>query len=85
VSGALIGFGIPEYEAKKYEGFVTAGGILLSVHTDDAQTASRAKKILERTGAKDIATTSEVKNSSAESLPFKRTDKNQDIPSITAY
>src|SRR4029078_10630490 len=35
ITGALIGWGIPEYEAKRYEGRVRKGGILLSVHADD--------------------------------------------------
>jgi hypothetical protein len=30
--GALVGMGIPEYEAKRYEGHVKNGGVLLSVH-----------------------------------------------------
>lgn len=59
VAGALIGLGIPEYEAKRYEGLVRQGGILLSVHSDDAEWTKRAKKILEDTGAKDISSTGE--------------------------
>ena len=35
--GALIGFGMPEYEAKRYEGQIRrGGGILMSVHCDKA-------------------------------------------------
>ena len=30
--GALVGMGVPEYEAKRYEGRVKEGGTLLSVH-----------------------------------------------------
>src|SRR5476651_1965453 len=30
--GALAGAGIPEYEAKRYEGYVKTGGILIAVH-----------------------------------------------------
>ena len=33
VTGALIGMGIPEYEAKRYEGRVKKGGILQSSAT----------------------------------------------------
>src|SRR6184192_928545 len=55
ITGALIGIGIPEYEAKRYEGRVTKGGILLSVHSDNSDWTKRAKDILERTGAEDIA------------------------------
>src|SRR6266576_6757555 len=36
ITGALIGMGIPEYEAKRYEGRVKDGGILLSVHSDSS-------------------------------------------------
>lgn len=58
-TGALVGFGIPEYEAKRYETFVKEGGILVSAHVDDNEWAKRAKDLMERTGAHDISTTSE--------------------------
>ena len=61
VTGALIGLGIPEYEAKRYEGIVKNGGILLSVHADTSEEVTRAKKCLERTGAQDISSTGEAK------------------------
>ena len=61
IAGALVGMGIPEYEAKRYEGLIKGGGILLSVHTDDREWTRRAKEILERTGADEIAATSEAK------------------------
>jgi len=57
--GALIGMGIPEYEAKRYEGRVKAGGVLLSVHCDTSEEIDRAKEILKRTGAEDIASSGE--------------------------
>ena len=57
--GALVGMGIPEYEAKRYEGHVKDGGILLSVHCDDSEWVGRAKAILEKTGAQDIASAGE--------------------------
>jgi hypothetical protein len=61
IAGALIGMGIPEYEAKRYEGRVKKGGILLSVHSDNSDWTTRAKKILEQTGAEDISSTGEAK------------------------
>jgi hypothetical protein len=64
--GALIGMGIPEYEAKRYEGMVKEGGILLSVHCDNSDWVSRAKDILERTGAHDIASAGEASADYAE-------------------
>lgn len=60
ITGALIGMGIPEYEAKRYEGRVKDGGILLSVHSDNSDWTRRAKDILKRTGAQDIASTGEA-------------------------
>jgi hypothetical protein len=59
ITGALIGMGIPEYVAKRYEGRVKEGGILLSVHSDNPDWTKRAKEILERTGAQDIASSTE--------------------------
>ncbi|HTS61321.1 MAG TPA: hypothetical protein VMH28_04820 [Candidatus Acidoferrales bacterium] len=60
IIGALIGMGFPEYEAKRYEGLVREGGILVSVHCDDSQWVKRAKRVLERTGAHDIASAGEA-------------------------
>jgi uncharacterized membrane protein len=64
LSGAFIGYGIPEYEAKRYEGIVKDGGILLSVHVDDAKWAEKAFVALELTGAKDIAESHEIRSDS---------------------
>jgi hypothetical protein len=61
IAGALIGLGIPEYEAKRYEGKIKEGHVLISVHTDDRTERSRAKQILERAGAEDVADTSEAR------------------------
>jgi hypothetical protein len=60
LAGSLIGMGIPEYEAKRYEGRVKDGGILLSVHSDNSKWARRAKEILESTGANDISSMDEA-------------------------
>ena len=57
--GALIGMGIPEYEAKRYEGHLKSGGILLSVHCDTSDEIKRSKELLKGTGAEDIASTGE--------------------------
>ena len=57
--GALVGMGIPEYEAKRYEGRVKDGGVLLSVHCDTSEEIARAKEILKRTGADDVASAGE--------------------------
>ncbi len=60
LTGALIGMGIPEFEAKKYEGKVKTGSCLISVHSDDSDETKRAKEIFEHAGAQDITTGGEA-------------------------
>ncbi|HYP08373.1 MAG TPA: quinol:electron acceptor oxidoreductase subunit ActD [Bryobacteraceae bacterium] len=69
LAGAAAGASVPEYEAKRYEGRVRKGGILLSVHCDNATWAKTARGILKRTGASDISTTGEAR------ADFARTEK----------
>jgi hypothetical protein len=57
--GALAGMGVPEYEAKRYEGRVREGGALMSVHCDNADWVKRAKEMLVQTGASDVASAGE--------------------------
>lgn len=59
LTGALIGMGIPEIEAKQYEGKVKDGKILLSVHVDNNERRDAAKKVLEAGGATDVVTAGE--------------------------
>ncbi len=59
VTGALIGMGIPEYEAKRYEGRLTGGHCLVSVHSEDSHETEKAKKIFEAASAEDISTSRE--------------------------
>lgn len=59
VTGALVGMGIPELEAKRYEGKLKEGNILISVHSDNSDERSRAKDIFKRAGAEDISSTGE--------------------------
>ena len=66
-TGALVGIGVPEYEAKRYEGRIKKGGILLSVHCDDSKWVSKAKNVLERTGAEDISSAGESRADFAKS------------------
>jgi hypothetical protein len=61
IAGGLVGLGIPEYEAKRYEGRIKGGSILLSVHADDSKWTDKAERILKDTGAEDISSTSETK------------------------
>jgi hypothetical protein len=59
LTGALVGLGIPEYEAKRYEGKIRGGNILISAHTSDGAQVTRAKEIFARHGAEDISYTGE--------------------------
>lgn len=60
IMGAQIGIEITEHEAERYEIRVKEGGILLWVHSDNADCTKHAKEILERTGAEDISATGEA-------------------------
>lgn len=59
LAGALIGLGIPEYEAKRYEGRIKDGGVLVSVHCDNSEWEEKAESIFESVGASDISSTTE--------------------------
>ena len=59
ISGALIGMGIPEYEAKRFEGKLKGGRCLLSVHSENSDETQKAKDIFEDSGAEDISTARE--------------------------
>jgi hypothetical protein len=63
IAGGLIGLGIPELEAKRYEGKIKQGNLLISVHTENSDEITRAKEIFTKAGAEDICATGE------ESLP----------------
>ncbi len=60
IAGGLIGLGIPKIEAKRYEGKVKAGNILISVHTENSDEITQAKDIFTKAGAEDICTTGEA-------------------------
>jgi hypothetical protein len=59
IVGALAGLGIPEYEAKRYEGRIREGGILVSVHCDSSDWVRRCKEVMLDTGGQDIAAADE--------------------------
>ncbi len=59
IIGALAGMGIPEYEAKRFEGRIREGGVLLSVHCDNSEWVKRAKDVLKQSGGQEIAAAGE--------------------------
>jgi hypothetical protein len=60
LAGALVGLGIPEYEARRYEGKVKEGGLLISVHSESNDETRSAKDIFKQEGAHDISSTGEA-------------------------
>jgi len=60
IVGGLVGMGIPEFEAKRYNTKIREGNILISVHTEDAKQRDVAKDIFKRAGADDISSGSEA-------------------------
>ena len=57
--GALIGAGMPEAEAKVYEGRLRHHAIFCAVHCDDKEWARRARRILADTKADHVSQTAE--------------------------
>jgi hypothetical protein len=57
--GALVGLAFPEYRARRYQGVLKNGGILIAVHVEDGFRKRKAKDILKQTGARFISVGSE--------------------------
>jgi hypothetical protein len=64
--GALVGIGIPEFEAKLYDGRVREGAVLLAVRCPGADQVLRAKQVMKEVGAQDIACCGEDSTTSVE-------------------
>jgi hypothetical protein len=60
VAGALVGLGIPEIEAKRYEGKIKGGNLLVSVHTESSEERQCVEEIFKRAHADDICSAAET-------------------------
>ncbi len=60
ITGGLVGLGIPETQAKAYEGRLKNGSVLVSVHTEDPTQMTLARETLQAGGAEHISTTGEA-------------------------
>ena len=60
VVGALVGSGIPEYEAKFYEARLRDGNILLAVHTENADIRRQIVDTFKKMGVRDVTTQTEA-------------------------
>jgi len=79
LAGALIGAGIPEFEARRYAGRIHTGHILLSVHCDNRDWADRGVEVLRQSGAQDISRTSEAEAEfDASERPHRKRDSAQE-------
>jgi uncharacterized membrane protein len=56
--GALVGMGIPEIEAKRYQDKLKRGNYLIAVAVADGDEKDRAKEVFKNVGAEDISTSS---------------------------
>jgi len=77
-SGALVGIGTPADPTERYAAYLDDGGILVSVHVEDAKRARRVMEILERNNGTDI---SEINEDEAWRGVFAH--KNDFRPSVT--
>jgi hypothetical protein len=86
IAGALVGLGIPEIEAKRYEGKIKAGNILISVHTESSAEIARAKDIFAKGGGEDICTTGESSTPEAMKAADRKPhpDANKPVGSVKA-
>jgi hypothetical protein len=60
MTGALVGLGIPEYEAQAYEGKLRQGNILLATHVENSEEAGTVRTIYSEENAESISTGSEA-------------------------
>ncbi|MDZ4771722.1 MAG: DUF3341 domain-containing protein [Planctomycetota bacterium] len=60
IAGGLIGMGVPEYEAKQYEGKLKEGNVLVSAHLRGSDDGDTARAIFERHHAESISVTTDA-------------------------
>ena len=60
VAGALVGMGIPEIEAKRFEGKIRGGNMLVSVHVESGDEKTRAVDVFKAAKADDICSVNEA-------------------------
>jgi len=56
VAGGLVDFGVPQSEARRYEGRIKDGQILISIRTENPDKSDQARAIFTAAGAEDICT-----------------------------
>jgi hypothetical protein len=56
LAGALAHFDVPQYQADIYESHLTAGKVLVAVHTEVAEERVKAEQIMDQFGAIEVDT-----------------------------
>jgi hypothetical protein len=57
--GAFLGLGIPEAHARRYEGLVKEGGLLLTVHLEEAVIGDEVMDLIRSCGAQEVSMSEE--------------------------
>ncbi len=60
LAGGLVGLGIPEFEAKRFEGKLMEGNVLLSVHTQNSEEQAIVEDVFIEGGGTDICSSRET-------------------------
>lgn len=60
ITGSLVGLGVPEIEAKVFEGQLKEGGVLVAAHCANDQEIEQAKKICKANGVEKCCCTTET-------------------------
>jgi len=60
ITGALIGMGIPEYEAKTYEDRLQRGDAIITVTTHSVEDNTRVERVFAEAGAENISSSNGV-------------------------
>ena len=85
IAGGLIGLGIPEIEAKRYEGKIKKGNLLISVHTENSEDITKAKDIFTKAGAQDICSTGEASTPTPKASKANKSTERVAQPTMAAY
>ena len=81
LTGALVGFGIPEHHARRFESLVKSGHVLVACHCDSSPEQLRATKVFAEVGATDIVSCPEPMKTSAPSVSRAASRERDSSPS----
>jgi hypothetical protein len=71
IAGSLVGMGIPEVEAKFYEGKLRDGSLLIAVHVESSDEHKRAAEALNEAGTEHVSLARETAVPNARQQPLE--------------